>query len=292
MSEDSKVISCVIKGGLGNQLFTYSAGFACARRTGRDYYVDWKRGFSHDTYGRSYRLKNFPISAEVMPEAWRVAPTLKHFRHKFVRALNKLKARNRRTYIAQRWDAGPEQLLELRPEKKRVLLNGYWADEAYFKDCAEAIRQELTPPVPEDTRNRELGANLASDPNTVFVHARRVRYPVLLPVDYYDEAIRRVREVVPKPRFVVFSDDMEWAQAHINFGEDSVEWVAHNSTDELADFWLMTCCRHAVTANSSFSWWGAWLGGPLSTGRIVCAPYNKEWILDPAEGWQSIPFEI
>lgn len=290
MAEDSSAVVSVIKGGLGNQLFTYAAGYACARRTGRAYYVDPKRGFSHDTYGRAYRLSQFPISATLMPEAWRVAPTLKHIRHKIIRAWNKMKPPHRRSYIAQRWDEGPEQLLRLRPEQPRILLNGYWADEGYFRDYAEAIRQELQPPVPADGLNRELGERFAADPNLVFVHARRVRYPMLLPVAYYETAIAKVRAAVSQPRFVVFSDDMEWARAHLDFSDSPAEWVDHNSTDELADFWLMTCCRHAIIANSSFSWWGAWLGAPLSSGRFICAPKSPDWLLDPAEGWEAIPF--
>ena len=290
MSKDSSAIVCVIKGGLGNQLFTYSAGYACARRTGRNYYVDPKRGFSHDTYGRSYRLDRFPISARRMPEAWRVAPTLKHIRHKIIRAWNKRKPLNQRSYVAQRWDEGPEQLLRFKPEKKRVLLNGYWADEGYFKDYADGIRKELKPPAPADELNQALGARLTADPDLVFVHARRVRYPMLLPQAYYETAIAKVRSAIAEPRFVVFSDDMNWAREHLDFAGSPVEWMDHNQTDELADLWLMTRCRHAIIANSSFSWWGAWLGAPLSTGRIICAPHSRDWLLDPAEGWERIPF--
>jgi hypothetical protein len=290
MTSEKDSIICIIKGGLGNQLFTYAAGYACARRTRRAYFIDWKRGFSHDSYGRSYRLARFPISASEMPEAWRVAPTLKHLRHKLVRALNKHRSPDRKTYVAQRWDMGPEQLLDFKPSKARVLLNGYWADEGYFRDCAEDIRREFRPPAPEDERNRSLGERFAADGNLVFVHARRVRYPMLLPLAYYAVAIEKVRAVVAQPRFVVFSDDMDWAREHLDFSDSPVEWVDHNGEDELADFWLMTQCRHAIIANSSFSWWGAWLGAPLSAGRIICAPKSPDWLLNPAEGWEAIPF--
>lgn len=286
-----KVIIAIIKGGLGNQLFTYSAGRAFALRTGRDYYIDDRRGFTHDNYGRSFRLKHFPISAKIMPEEWRVAPTLKHLRHKAIRAWNKMLPRDWRTYLAQRWDLPPTQVTERKPIRERVILNGYWPDEAFFRDFSEDIRKDLVPPTPTDETNLKLGEKLAGE-NTVFVHARRVRYPTLLSVEYYKQALAGIREQVKYPRFVVFSDDPAWTRDNIDFGESPVQWVEHNANDEMADLWLMSRCRHAIIANSSFSWWGAWLGGDPSGGRIIFTPDHPDWIIRPAKGWQCIPFEM
>ena len=288
----TKAAIAIIKGGLGNQLFIYAAGRAFAVRTGRRYYVDARRGYTHDGYGRSYRLDRFPIAAETMPEAWRVAPTLKHLRHKAVRAWNKLLPRDWRTYLAQRWDLPPDQLTARRPCRERVTLNGYWPDEAFFADHAGVIRAELAVPAPADARNLDLGARLAGDEGTVFVHARRVRYPTLLPVDYYRTALAGIRERIANPRFVVFSDDSAWARTHLDFAGSPVEWVEHNGADELADLWLMTRCRHAVLANSSFRWWGAWLGGDPAEGRVIYTPDHPSWIIRPAKGWQCVPFEM
>lgn len=287
----SKAVISIIKGGLGNQLFIYSAGRAFALRTGRTLYIDDKRGFTHDNYGRSYRLKHFPIMAETMPEAWRVAPTLKHPRHKIIRAWNKLLPRDWRTYLAQRWDLPPSQLTERKSVRERVTLNGYWPDEAFFRDFSEQIRIELQPPAPSDERNLALGRELQNE-NTVFVHARRVRYPTLLPADYYREALEGIRKRLNAPRFVVFSDDPSWVRENVDFGDSPVEWVEHNSDDEMADLWLMTRCRHAIIANSSFSWWGAWLGVEPFDGRIIYTPDHPDWIIRPAKGWHCIPFEM
>ena len=281
----------IIKGGLGNQLFIYSAGYAFALRTGRECYIDDRRGFTHDNYGRSYRLNHFPIPAKKMPEKWRVAPTLKHLRHKAIRAWNKILPRDWRTYLAQRWDLPPTQLTDRKPRRNRVTLNGYWPDEAFFRDFSDKIRVELVPPAPKDERNLSLGAELSGE-NTVFVHARRVRYPTLLSVEYYREALAGIRERVSQPRFVVFSDDPAWIRENLDFGNDSVIWVDHNADDELVDLWLMTCCRHAIIANSSFSWWGAWLGGDPAGGRIIYTPDHPDWIIRPAKGWHCIPFEM
>lgn len=284
-------VIAIIKGGLGNQLFIYSAGRAFALRTGREYYIDDRRGFTHDNYGRVHRLDRFPIRAKKMPEEWRVAPTLKHLRHKAIRAWNKLLPRDWRTYLAQRWDLPATQLTERKPRRKRVTLNGYWPDEAFFRDFSDQIRTELDPPAPMDERNLTLGTELSGE-NTVFVHARRVRYPTLLSVEYYREALAGIRQRVAQPRFVVFSDDMKWVRENLDFGNDPVRWVDHNADDELADLWLMSRCRHAIIANSSFSWWGAWLGGDAADGRVIFTPDHPDWIIRPAEGWNCIPFDM
>lgn len=286
-----KAVISIIKGGLGNQLFIYAAGRAFALRTGRELYVDVRRGYTHDGYGRSYRLGHFPIQAATMPESWRVGPTLKHIEHKIRRAWNKLLPPDWRSYIAQRWHLPATQLTERKPVRQRVTLNGYWPDEAYFADFADVIRKELQPPTPKDERNLKLGEELSAE-GTVFVHARRVRYPTLLSPEYYQTALRGIREQVANPKFVVFSDDAQWTRDHIDFGDSPVQWVEHNATDEMADLWLMSRCQHAIIANSSFSWWGAWLGNAPKDQRVIYTPDHPDWIIRPAKGWHCIPFEM
>lgn len=288
---NKKCVIAIIKGGLGNQLFIYASGLALARRTNRSLYLDHRRGYTHDKYERSYRLDRFAITAQEMPEEWRVAPTLKHFRHKLIRAWNKLLPRNYRNYLAQSWSLATTQLTELQPCRDKLTLNGYWSDEEFFIDCAVAVREELKVPQPKDPRNLSVAAELAGD-NIVFLHARRNNYPTLLPIDYYRKAIADIKTKISDPEFVVFSDDHDWTRKHIDFGDSPVRWIEHNQDDELADLWLMTRCRHAIIANSSFSWWGAWLGGDLSEGRIIYAPENPQWNIRPAKGWHSISFEI
>ena len=261
------VIIAIVKGGLGNQLFIYATARALALRSGRVLYLDSKRGYTADAFGRSFLLDRFPIEAERMPEAWRVALHLKHPRHKLVRAWNKLLPRDWRGYLAENHHMGAEQITALRPRCRQVTLLGYWQAEAYFVDQSDLIRSELTPPVPDDERNRDLGRSLANYAETVFVHFRRVRYPQALSSDYYQRAITAARAKLRSPRFVLFGDDLAWPMKVLDFGGASVEGVGHNGANELADLWLMSRCRHAIIANSSFSWWGAWLG-PTREGSV------------------------
>lgn len=286
----SSAVIAIVKGGLGNQLFIYAAARALALRTGRSLYLDARRGYTHDDYGRSYRLNRFPLQAMPMPEAWRIAPTLKHPRHKIIRAVSKLLPRNSRSYIAERHNLPPTQLTELEPHPARITLLGYWQDEAYFADHADTIRGELSPPAPPDPQNLALGEKLVAC-ESVFLHFRRVRYEHLLGRDYYQAAIDAVVAKLTHPRFVLFGDDLDWPRQNLDFRGANVESVPHNSADELADLWLMSRCRHAIVANSSFSWWGAWLGD-AAAGRLVFVPAQVGWSLAMPERWQRIPNQI
>jgi hypothetical protein len=282
-----KSVVAIIKGGLGNQLFIYAAAKAFALRNGRELFLDTTRGFQNDGYGRSYRLDHFSITATPMPEEWRLAPTLKHIRHKVLRAWNKILPRAHRSYLAERRDLGVEQLTRLSPSKERVTMLGYWQDEAYFFDFSDIIREELMVPPPTDLQNLDAG-NRFSKIESISLHIRRNRYNPRLDSAYYQNAIGLIKEQIVNPHFVVFGDDLEWAHKELDFEGCTMELISQNPNDELVDLWLMSCCRHAIVANSSFSWWGAWLGKP-SGSRKIFFPATPGWPINAAHGWQSIP---
>lgn len=286
----SDAVIAIVKGGLGNQLFIYAAARALALRTGRDLYLDTTRGYTRDKYDRSYRLDRFPVRAQVMPEAWRVARDLKHFRHRFIRTYNKCLPRNWRGYLGERSKLTSQQLTDWKPVRTRVTLVGYWQDEAYFADQANILREELPIPIPDDLTNRERGCRFA-EMDTVFLHFRRVRYHHVLGLGYYQQAINIVCKQIATPVFVLFGDDIDAPQSGLDFHGCAVECVNDNADDELADLWLMACCRHAIIANSSFSWWGAWLGAGARGGKVF-APERTNLALRPASGWHRVPCEF
>jgi len=288
----SRAIIAIVKGGLGNQLFIYAAARALAMRTSRELFLDNKRGYEADSFGRNYRLGNFPIQAKVMPEEWRVAPALKDPRHKLIRAINRLLPRNQRSYLAEKRSQGSSQLTVLTPVRERVTLLGYWQSEDYFYDQAGVVRRELAPPEPVDDRNRALGRVMLIG-ESVFLHVRRVRYSHLLDSGYYQAAIDAVKRKHTNARFYLFGDDLKWPRENLNFGNSEVSDVSHNHADELADLWLMTRCRHAIVANSSFSWWGAWLGEDYRTGsRLIFFPKTPGVPLSPADLWHKLPASL
>ena len=276
-------VVAIPKGGLGNQLFIYAAARSLAMRTGRALFLDTKRGYTADGYDRSYRLNHFPIVAKEMPEAWRIAPTLKHPRHKLIRAFNKLLPRDMRSYYAERRTLPTSQLTGLNPSRELITLLGYWQNEAYFADRADVIRTELTPPEPAAVSHRELGRRFA-ETESVFLHVRRVRYPHLLEASYYQACIDEACARFTKPYFVLLGDDLEWPVVQLNFRGSKVTTVANSPDNELVDIWLMTQCRSAIVANSSFSWWGAWLGA--GRRNAVWAPAKPGVMLSFPESWR------
>jgi hypothetical protein len=118
---------------------------------------------------------------------------------------------------------------------------------------------------------------------SAFVHIRRVDYQYRLSPKYYALALKMLFERVKHPALFVFGDDLGWAKRELVLPADT-RFVAHNGdARNYEDLWLMTQSRHAVIANSSFSWWGAWLGD--APDRTVVAPAAWGYRAAPASGW-------
>ena len=133
---------------------------------------------------------------------------------------------------------------------------GYFADE-------KRIRELLSFSEPPRERNRSLFSQVSTQPS-VSVHIRRGDYLQLagspvLDVAYYEQAMRIVVEREPNPLWVIFSDDISWCRAHLPFLDGAV-FVEGNTAEPWEDLRLMAACKHHIIANSSFSWWGAYLG--------------------------------
>jgi hypothetical protein len=163
-------------------------------------------------------------------------------------------------------------------------LKGYWQSERYFSDVADAIRADFTFRLPLSDENRRIAETMGAV-NAVSLHVRRGDYlsnPHTLSVhgvcslEYYVRAIHHIVEQVPDPVFFVFSDDLDWVKDALRI-EHPCHYVDHNrGSESYNDMRLMSLCRHHIIANSSFSWWGAWLNP--SPDKIVVAP--SRWFAD------------
>ena len=275
-----------IMGGLGNQLFIYAAARALALRTGRGLKLDIINGYSEDAFNRTYLLDHFPIQA-VHANPSEVAPYLLHSRSlRHNRKLNRYLPRAWRNYYEERSLYDPH-LITLNPKRSHVYLEGYWQQEAYFAAAAHPIRTELAPSIDLAPSIRAL-ANHIDQTSSVCVHVRRRDYAHVLDATYYTRALGHMIKVVPKPVFFVFSDDPQWAKTHI-LSEAEVIHVEdeHPPFEPLIAFQLMHRCRHHIIANSTFSWWAAWLRG--RDGQKVVAPVSWGYRATPAAGWTLIP---
>lgn len=209
-------------------------------------------------------LDKFHITARRATPTERREP-FGRYRRKLAWLIAKRQPFHARHYIKQEGLDFDARLLHVRV-KGTVYLDGLWQSENYFKDVEHIIRSDLTIQPCEDSRNREMAARIR-DCEAVGVHVRRFSLhhregaAYELKREYYQEAFRYLEERLHKPHYFVFSDDPDYAAKVLPSPQGRLTFVSHNRGDERAwaDLWLMTLCRHFIIANSTFSWWGAWL---------------------------------
>jgi hypothetical protein len=165
--------------------------------------------------------------------------------------------------------------LRLEP-RGTVYLEGYWQSEGYFKDVEATIRSDLAIKPPTDPVNIETAERIRGC-TAVALHVRFFDGPGEgginnAPSDYYARAVARMEELEPRAHYFLFSDRPDEARSLLPVLDERLTCVAHNrgDMDAYADLWLMTHATHFIIANSTFSWWGAWLGERQRT--IVIAP--------------------
>lgn len=264
-----------IFGGLGNQLFCYAAARRLALVNNAELVLDSMSGFVHDhDYQRRYQLDHFRVPCRKAAPAERLEP-VSRVRRYLKRAINRRRPFQDRSYIQQEGSDFDSRLLAVRP-RGTVYLEGYWQSESYFKDVEPVIREELRIIPPTDEVNLAISTRIR-DCLSVAVHVRFFDATQGLgvnnaPGDYYTRAIAKMESLAPDAHYFIFSDQPAAARARIPLPENRVTLVSHNQGDEnaYADLWLMTQCQHFIIANSTFSWWGAWLAD--HTGKQVITP--------------------
>jgi hypothetical protein len=237
------------KGGLGNQLFQYATARCMAEQKRIPWLLFNTDNFRTDPVGRAFSLMNFRIKGTLVHSSL----TKKIFQ--------KGTKYNRIISLLPLYQGIEEAGLRLHhfPDKLRPLssLSGYWQSEFYFKDIRALLVEELVPKQIPALPDWILGSETAA------VHIRRTDYLVengfgSLTERYYHEAIDLIRSKVDNPVFVFFSDDLDWCRK--NFRDD--RFIFCDDQDWQLDYlqlFLMSKCKHQIIANSSFSWWGAWL---------------------------------
>jgi hypothetical protein len=283
-------------GGLGNQMFQYAVGRHLALRRGTALHLDlsWFDRVPAGETPRRYGLAPYRLDARL--DGWEHVRRRPAAGHGIAgRALRRLGVEAGRVMIDRAAGFRPEVL----DAPDGTLLVGHWQSERYFRDIAGAIRSDLTLPDPPAGRDAKILEAIRAAPS-LSVHVRRGDYVTdaatarahgLPGPGYYREAIAAVAARVERLRVFVFSDDPAWCEANLELGHPSTT-VAHNGdAAPHEDLRLMAACRHHVLANSSFSWWGAWLAS--EPGAVVIAP--RRWVVDPAgvpdvhaDGWLTL----
>ena len=270
-----------IKGGLGNQLFQYAVGRAVSLHHKVPLKLDTTIFETYKLHN-GYRLDQFAIQAETADDNEII--NLKGRNNLLFSAFRKAGLVKRKSYFKEKRSSYFDPSVF---RNNCVYLDGYWQNELYFSDIRELLLEEL---LRNSSMNELIFAYLEciKKNNSVSIHVRRGDYLKLkninvLDVDYYMKAVEHIRKSVEKPTFYIFSDDLEWCKSSLAFLDDCI-YVERTQT-EIDDLRLMSFCQHNIIANSSFSWWGAWLN--QNPNKTVIAP--KGWLLNDPGSSNIIP---
>ncbi len=286
-------------GGIGNQLFQYAAGRYLAKRYGASLRVTPEYGYQiTSSSSRPLLLPKFAIEAPVK-ELSLVDRLMTSRRPALAVPARLLQARRRIQVIRQ----APEtclfhQELRVTPGTQTAYVVGYWQDYSIVRQVEQQLRREFKIIEPAAGRNLEVAEQIRRATTPVSIHLRRGDYAsffgvnMQLSFDYYERAIARMLRLDDRSTFFVFSDDSDFARAWA-WGNPRMTVVSHNDgACAHEDLRLVSLCHNHIIANSTFSWWGAWLN-PRPNKRII-APANwlgfettKTAIAQP--GWTLVP---
>lgn len=288
-------------GGLGNQMFQYAAGRALALRLGVPLLLDtsWYTNSEGATL-RKYMLDAFPIQSTIASEETK--DSLKWRQESLVGTLIRRIRHRHRPY-------GPAVVQEphfqywsgftaLYPP---AYLMGYWQSEHYFVEYAPIIKQDFTFPALPAGHAQKLQQSILEAPVSVAVHVRRGDYAQdaathamhgVCSSTYYATAIRKIKRQNPNTLLFLFSDDPLWVQEHFDSqGLPAIVVDLAMPNEPWHDMHLISLCKHHIIANSSFSWWGAWLGereGKVYAPKLWFASSEKLGLNPSPERWDTI----
>jgi len=272
-----------LKGGLGNQLFQYSFAKLLQKKYDADVKLDYTAFTSlRNDDVRLPRLNRFNISLapalDIDLNSVLKLPHKGNSQSNYYRAgilletiINKkYYFENSRAYI------NPDSICEY------SYFDGYWQSWRYVNEVGDIIRKDLTPIKDLSVKTALLKKKMESEAS-VFVGVRKGDYATetkhygKFDADYYLEAMRIIEQKVEKPVYYIFSNDIEWCKANLNWGNRSVIYrEKRDQTDDFEELILMASCRHSIIINSTFHWWGASLYS--RDDKIVIAP--QKWFFD------------
>jgi hypothetical protein len=262
------MITVKLLGGLGNQMFQYALGRHLATKNKTGLTLDLTslldRGDHIDFTFRDFELDIFDI---------KYSKTLKSPKSKLQSKLS--------TYLFPVKQVKEQNFLfspTILQETGRIYLDGYWQCEKYFYEIRDLLLSDFSFKIQPNTENKRL-LNAIGSVQSVSIHFRRGDYVSnsnandfhgICSREYYLKAIEFIKSRVREPRFFIFSDDIDAIKSEFNFDNDFAFVDINKGSKSYEDLRLMTACKHNIIANSSFSWWGAWLNN--NPEKIVTAP--------------------
>jgi hypothetical protein len=279
--------------GLGNQMFQYAAGRYYAKRYGAQMRVavDPARNAVSHGYPRPFLLSHFAITApakEISPFDRLVLTSRRLLKPASVALRQSLGIQVFREKFERRYSFMED--LQLQQNVRMLYLIGYWQAHRLADDIADELRAEFSFNEPAQGKNLEILDQIGQSHSSVSLHVRRGDFTlaaegnIALPMSYYAQAISRFRERLGDPTFFVFSDDIAFTKEHLPRGIRTIFVDNNDSSSSHEDLRLMSACQHHIIANSTFSWWGAWLNP--RTDKMVVAP--RYWHLKPGSYYPDL----
>ena len=270
--------------GLGNQLFQYAFAKRLEMVKGKKVFLDTnlKHVKIHEERGvvRKFTLDKFNISLkmaeEIDKEGWRYL-SQKNFWDKIKLYLAK--------HSLWRYNFFEQEQPYARVKNHfwgNYYIKGWFQSEEYFRDIRNILLKEFTPK--EKVKLSHKLYLVMKSSTTVSLHIRRGDYKklgLIIPIQYYYDAISYMNKVVEKPVYIIFTDDIVWVKKNLAISEEKLYVSEEGNYEDYEELLIMSKCTNNIIANSTFSWWGAWLN--QNNKKIVIAPktYNKctpkEW---------------
>lgn len=284
-------------GGLGNQMFQYAFGLSLASKYKVILVLD-RSEFSQSrdkNTPRPYELNHFHIEEKFLDEVYshpfKLAESEETYR--FFRKCLSYLPNGFLQYFKENQYAFNESFIEC---SGIGYFDGYWQSPKYFSKSGSIIRKAFQPKI-INTQSQSLIKQIEKTKNSVSLHVRRGDYVTnkhankhhgVCSLNYYYEAIKLLEKESPELEFFLFSDDPEWVRENLKI-EHKLTIVDFNGPEfAYLDMYMMSKCQYHIMANSSFSWWGAWLAGEQA--KKVIAP--KKWFQSSVsasdlmvEGW-------
>lgn len=280
------MVKVLLTGGLGNQMFQYAFGKYLAAKNNTSLvldttYLQSKLPFKKWSTPMQYELDIFNLHAvletNVIPNNFLLYPFAKS--EYLIR--NKMNE-NKYDLVTENKFGFDAKLLEA---EDNSYVKGNFQSEKYFNHIENEIKNNFTFKNKLDAANLKWKNQIESC-NSVSIHIRRGDYISIkqnaqkfasIPLSYYHKAINIISDKVANPEFFIFSDDIAWVKENLKL-DAPFHFISNNTTSNTAyvDMQLMSLCKHNIIANSTFSWWGAWLNS--NPEKIVIAPEN--WFVD------------
>lgn len=266
-----------LRGGLGNQMFQYAIGRSLALKNNTKLKFDVTE-LAQDKL-RDCELDILNIHSSIASRLEMI------FIHKFSKNIISKILGQHYFYIEEKDRYFSAPIMETRGN---IYLDGYWQSENYFRDIRNIIIKEFTIRAEPDERNKSMLEKIGNS-NSVCIHVRRKDYidnkktsefHGICSLEYYHNAVKIIEEKASNPKFFVFSDEPQWTRVNLKLKYPTTYVDINNPEKGYEDLRLVLNCKHFIIANSSFSWWGAWLSN--NRDKTICAP--KRWFVSADEG--------